>query len=143
MIIMRKIFFAFIFFFIYIGICLADNTSEKKIVYVCQLALNDTNDGWSNEWIDYVKEAKLRGFSPSDCYRIWRKESNKPIELQDELGICQLASNKNWNGWDDKWPKYVKEAKRRGLSPSDCSIIGYGDKFPFGKNILPPDIEVY
>ena len=49
--------------FISIEIGLAD-TSVKKNVYVCQLALNDTDDGWNNEWVNYVNEAKSRGFSP-------------------------------------------------------------------------------
>mgnify|MGYP001253209885 CR=1 len=137
---MRKFFLLFIFYFLQVETSLA-NTSEKKDLFICQLSLNDTKDGWSKDWPKYVKEAKQRGFSPRDCHKIRMDQLYNPNELKDELFICQLASNSNWNGWSKDWPEYVEEAKRRGLSPSDCRIIGYGDKFPFGQNTLPPNIK--
>ena len=109
------------------GVDTSSNFANMDNSYICMIATNGVS--WSKTHRKYVQEAKRRGLtcgvgktSTSQIASSNSTQSNIPTSTinqsffanMDNSYICMIATN--GVSWSKTHPKYVQEAKRRGLT---------------------------
>ncbi len=109
-----------------IGVVPAQAVAQVSSLSNFNLCLYATKEdgNWNRSYSKHIAEVKRRGLGLFDCAKVTGRPIPEKLDNEEKSRLCELATLEN-GLWDSRsgYIGYVQEAKKRGLTRSDCAKL--------------------